>query len=1300
MYIFGEYEVTSDVSNVSYDRVKTELDSSIRDYCFFYTKLFTNRFVLNCNKGIPDSYDPLSTKVTFSSGDKSKVFTLEPLTNSGLDNSLAITSIETYPDSQSIQDLKLFGYGRGSVLLFKTNSAVYKRFFYLKLNGLQLIFQNYPIYGDDSSTTYLAPLGIGSNLYDLYYFQTNRLIKANSNQIKTHVTDYSLVSIPTIGLNTPVYSTSIPVLTLTFTDNKKYDFQSIEYCVFNQDFPITAKFPFGYFESSPGSYSYQASFLLKPQYSSTANIYYTPLSQQTQKTIPFQSFDTSFNYDQALAPTIYNAEKYHLENHLYLLKLSIVIPYNFNYILCDKKHFGVESLVYGHVNDGVYELTNFGSEISVVDQVFSRFYSRYGDILAAYGQNVEIHQEAPFFNLDYSIKNVSFLYNNIDVTGHRHYNVLYFNYSNAPKESVFRLVPISSLNDHVVEPVLFFSTFNETLKLFQIEFYVDSNVELGEYSFFLTINPYTYFISSSNLETKLIIKKSNMDFQGPMFREIKKIIPGQLNENNLVGTIGWDVTIEDQVNGFDRGYVVIKGEIDQSTYNISLDLSKMKSGNRFLGQYHFGVDISYPCLTQNYVIDEVKLYDKGNRVSNFSTLLINYSSIFNPFLYFLNSTTINKIQLTCGSDSNDDTPPVLDSFVVSPETEIDVSTKDRTITFTFGATDPESGIKNNTYPIVYISNSNNQIIECVSKILQISNKEAKYTCSKQLPVGFGYPGKLIYSVFGLINNVGLYSGYPAKTLSEKTKPYYIETKYTTEEPLIIGTLNTITDRGGNLWLTGKKLLKAQIGCVMYNENTVQNPVSTQFSTVIKVPILPTKKPFEIFIITESGNTNSLIITPQIYDGYFIECNNNGVNNGVGCTCPNKWTTLDFEKQCAVPNHYIISSTQVSSTTGGEITLYGWFGSVIENQKLFIDNKEVAAHNISPESIKTTIGPGKVGPVQFTLTQNSVQWSGLLYPYEAPEKECPIKCNINGECDKTTGICKCNPKFTGFDCSSPINEGNEPPKTETEVGNNGSTVIRDNEVGFAISIESIVELDLNNNVVSTHNLSSVWDFIKKVDTVSSFNQKRINDDNTNATIGLVVEEVIGKDKDFIFAGNQFTVSKGGLKITLSISNWLYKSNLNRLQVQMSSDISISNDNCNSDNENAMVESSSQYLSNNINYLKISKNKRVLYAKFQDKMLANDRPTTITTQLLSKNETSVKISLNLPHCEECLIDPDFSLLISQDYKFDCQKSKNWIIAVAVVAGVVGLALIFIASFIIYKKSTFLKIKVYAFKKHLKQ
>ncbi|EGC33532.1 hypothetical protein DICPUDRAFT_80717 [Dictyostelium purpureum] len=90
-------------------------------------------------------------------------------------------------------------------------------------------------------------------------------------------------------------------------------------------------------------------------------------------------------------------------------------------------------------------------------------------------------------------------------------------------------------------------------------------------------------------------------------------------------------------------------------------------------------------------------------------------------------------------------------------------------------------------------------------------------------------------------------------------------------------------------------------------------------------------------------------------------------------------------------------------------------------------------------IKTTIGTGNIGSIKVNFTQNTITWSGNIYPYYTTEKECSSKYHEHGICDKTTGTYKCNSEYTGFDRSSPINNNNN-NQAETETNNNGTVII--------------------------------------------------------------------------------------------------------------------------------------------------------------------------------------------------------------------------------------------------------------------
>ncbi|EGC40529.1 hypothetical protein DICPUDRAFT_73857 [Dictyostelium purpureum] len=1304
--VYGEYELMGLDPEYKIDDIAIG-SNLLSDICSFGVKTLRTtlkNIFLQCME-IP--FDLTEIQLQISSGSQSKNFNIEPIQKDFTEYS--VYNITQFPPLEYSQGIDLLGYYQNPVLSFQANTTMNGACFGISVNNITVkhpLF--FPIYGNEKETTYLFSMdGYEDTVYNLFYYSNSKYLEARaSQQIKSNSKQFPINEI----ITTPLYNLET-FLKFRFTENKNYYFNTLVYDL--SSLRSTTKFPFGYIKGNSNGYTFEISSVVRESYFGSS---YYSLKPVIESLLPqsheFLPKNTS-PYDITQSPSVYDSQVFYLDRGIYLIKLFIKTPYGFSFFKDENNQIiGSESFIGGNSTEGVYELKNFES-FEIADQPL--FYSSYSrvesSILYIKDENAIRNYQTTIQNFDIlKIQDVSFLYNDLDITNHRCYNVFYFNYSDiVPRDTIFKMKAIETTYNNYY-PNTFVSAWNETKKSFQIEFFVDSNTEIGEYQF--TIQSNLQILYNNHLPIQLNIKKTRMDYQGPIFSNIKKIPEISANSQSII--FGWTLTIEDPINGFDHGFIVVKGESDQSTYNFSLTtMDVKKNGNIYLGEYDIKLNVSSTCVTQNYVISEVKLLDRMKRFSYFAILpLENYKipniAILNPFIKFIQERNINKYQLQCTISKIDSDPPILTQFIV-PQTEIDVSSLTRVLNFEFSVTDQDSGIKDYQYPIVYISNTNNQILECKSNITSIDSFSASYSCSIQLPLGFGYPGILLFSVYGFINNGGSYSGYSSDMLQSNGFTNSINTLFNTIDPILTGHM-LITEKGGDLWLYGRGLNTTISVFILYSDDSnFSTQPKKKYSTAILVQgIRPTTEPFEVYIeiIPSYGAlstiSNKIIITPTLYDYFLDDCNNNGILiNYMECKCNSKWTTKDIKSQCTIPNHYISSSTQVSHLTGGEITLYGWFGGKNSNPKLYIDNKEIKMTStaISSDSFKVTIGPGSVGPIQVNYTQNSILWSGIIYPYLVIEKQCPLKCEEHGTCNKVTGTCSCNSGYTGFDCSSPINNNNN--GTETHVDNNGTTIIKNQDIGYSISIDSIIELDFAGNSISTLNLTNNWIFVNKVGTVTTFNQTRDNEDKTQALVILAIEEVNDRDKDFTFAGNEFTVTKGGLKMSLSVSNWLYKSNLNTLQVQMSSEISdIQSNNCYKDERTSTIESQSNNnnLIDNINYLKITKNGNILYSRFQDKMLSDKRPTTVTAKILSKDKTSVKIALNLPHCDECLIDPDFSLLITSDYKTDCKSSKKWVIAVAVVCGVVGLAIVSISLYLIYKKSTFLKIKVYAFRKYL--
>ncbi|EGC29638.1 hypothetical protein DICPUDRAFT_42576 [Dictyostelium purpureum] len=431
---------------------------------------------------------------------------------------------------------------------------------------------------------------------------------------------------------------------------------------------------------------------------------------------------------------------------------------------------------------------------------------------------------------------------------------------------------------------------------------------------------------------------------------------------------------------------------------------------------------------------------------------------------------------------------------------------------------------------------------------------------------------------------------------------------------------------------------------------------------------------------------------------------NGYCNTVNatCICNEDWVTIEGYPTCMVPNHYISSTSQVPSKTGGEITLYGWFGTLHDHITVTVGNSVCDIISYDNTTIVCTAKPGS-GSQKITVTQNKLEFHGKFYPFIG-ELLCPNNCTSpeHGTC--IFGQCSCKKNYVGLDCG-----GDTSLNSTIE---SGSINFSSQASNFLISIDSINEVDIMDRVVDVWNLTNKW--VPLVDSelsnkyTSVYSQSR---QNSNATITLIIEQV-PNSKDFSFAGVNFTINSGGTKFSIDIKEWTYKSNLNTLQLQISTTTEFKNkDPCISHDESTHSSSSNDQMLDSVNYLKVIKDSKTLYGRFLDRMLSDGRETTIETKIKSNSTSNIILTINLPHCKECILDPgmyykemifffffqilivffflDFSVLIDPNYinnnKNTCSNKKNWVIIVAVVVPVVVVSIVLVVVVVLYKKNT---------------
>ncbi|KAM9986418.1 hypothetical protein ACTFIY_010859 [Dictyostelium cf. discoideum] len=431
----------------------------------------------------------------------------------------------------------------------------------------------------------------------------------------------------------------------------------------------------------------------------------------------------------------------------------------------------------------------------------------------------------------------------------------------------------------------------------------------------------------------------------------------------------------------------------------------------------------------------------------------------------------------------------------------------------------------------------------------------------------------------------------------------------------------------------------------------------------------------------------------IYCDFCNEFNGGGVcNTTIGkCECSNKYQG----STCTITSQYV-SSIIPSSTEGGLAIFNGWFGNNPHtNLKVFIGDKPCfPIYTTNETTITCEAQPGD-GIFTIQVNQNSVNYTlKNSYEYFKQIKECPNDCTskFNGQCNKTTGFCNCFTNWYGFDCSI---FSNQSPNSNTSIDyNNGNTNITNQETIFQISFYSLLEIDINGKTVNEYQLNNNWiinnNNSNSNEFIYSFIQSIQNNGSCNITYRI---EEIQVEKNISFAGIDYSIEGGSIKTTISIENYKYSSNLNTLQLQFKS-LAIGNKNFDNDDECNIEEKDTIIDNNQQGYVTIIKNSKILIGRFLNRIISDGKSTFISTSLISKSNDSIIVGMNLPHCINCFIDPDYSVLVTPDFKSDCENSENnkkqWLIPVVVVVPIVAISLIVAISYIIYRKKINRKFK----------
>ncbi|EGC38428.1 hypothetical protein DICPUDRAFT_28690 [Dictyostelium purpureum] len=454
-------------------------------------------------------------------------------------------------------------------------------------------------------------------------------------------------------------------------------------------------------------------------------------------------------------PRVTHLEFIHISGFIFLFKVGLSDETAVKQILIGKdfkKSIACESIIDGDSKNGLFE-----SAIDIEDLDGYLALDSYGNqkdfykdsYLYTNSEGFSVYFTIPVPDVQLKIENVTYLVNDIDIADKPCYNTIYFNSSTIPRDYPLKFLLTDDIStEDFQENLIKESTirWDDRLKLFYCDFIVPKNTNHKVINYKIS-SPYKGV--KSHAFPPLRVLKTNFDNDGPIISSI----------TNIDGKTGWRIGITDTPNGFSNGYIKAIGSKDSSIFKFNFTIANaIQGGTIYDGQYEFVIDIPGRCIAQNFTIEYIYLEDTNKRISRYSRGDKNYKPEKDPLRNFNGESSVTRATSTCSKTTFDTSPPELTSF--TPSTiSIDVGSLDRNIVFKFAAQDPDSGLMLSQKPKVYLTSINMETIECESNIISSTEDWASYECKMEIPLGFGYPGNLLVSVYGFINNEGYYSGF-------------------------------------------------------------------------------------------------------------------------------------------------------------------------------------------------------------------------------------------------------------------------------------------------------------------------------------------------------------------------------------------------------------------------------------------------------------------------------------------------------------------------------------------------------------
>ncbi|EGG13377.1 hypothetical protein DFA_11138 [Cavenderia fasciculata] len=405
---------------------------------------------------------------------------------------------------------------------------------------------------------------------------------------------------------------------------------------------------------------------------------------------------------------------------------------------------------------------------------------------------------------------------------------------------------------------------------------------------------------------------------------------------------------------------------------------------------------------------------------------------------------------------------------------------------------------------------------------------------------------------------------------------------------------------------------------------------------------------------------------------------------------------------------VVSSAQLTTVdfTTTTLELFGYFGNSPNIVNILLNQTIQCSGSMTKNSsyILCTADPRKLitpGPLSILVTvdSSSAVLNNLVFIPYPPSTNLKQKCidetqNCygHGECNDQ-GICICQQGYQD-NCKLKVEPNvtfvkNETQPTATFQLDNSTTL---DDYKFEFSMVSIEEIDSDNNIVSqliTNNWTVSYDnsttsVDRLVYTLSPSPLQPL------VTIQTTIE-FSNISRSVLFGDTLLNVSANSIKIGVNVTNWNFQSFLTHLRIVFTTTLDADQQSFVENCQETQIPIFSDDEASTESYLRVIKGSTQFYGRFLSYSYSNGRKTFTKNEFINQtrivgqqgqdgNLYTAYIGIHVPQCSSCLLDPDFSALVTPKNENtghcgdDNDNSQVWKIAVgASVGGAVFIALL---------------------------